>query len=175
MGQTNYRVYVIDQETRERCVWFLGTTLDSWTLIVPRYVWQLPWHPAQIEFDCQRDLEGRYTQYKMRTQSAWATSDVHLSQSKHDPWHFEGFPNLESYQVFLTHPLAGFYHRSDGKLGSYRVWHGRLNPKPATLHYARFELLAKLNLVCYEDQLKPYSVLIEPINEFTIYLPPKVP
>ncbi len=58
MGQTNYRVYVIDQETRERCVSFLGTTLDSWTLIVPRYVWQLPWHPAQIEFDCQRDLEG---------------------------------------------------------------------------------------------------------------------
>ena len=38
MGQTNYRVYVIDQETRERCVWFLGTTLDSWTLVVPRYV-----------------------------------------------------------------------------------------------------------------------------------------
>jgi hypothetical protein len=53
------------------------------------------------------------------------------------------------------------------------VWHGRLNPKPATLHYARFELLAKLNLVCDEDQLKPYSVLIEPINEFTIYLPPR--
>ena len=173
MGQTNYRVYVIDQETQERCVWFLGTTLDSWTLIVPRYVWQLPWHPAQIEFDCQQDAEGRYTQYKMRTQSAWATSDVHLSQSEHDPWLFEGFPNLESYQVFLTHPLAGFYHRRDGKLGSYRVWHGRLNPKPATLHYARFELLAKLNLVCYEDQLKPYSVLIEPINEFTIYLPPR--
>ena len=120
---------------------------------------QLPWHPAQIEFDCQQDAEGRYTQYKMRTQSAWATSDVHLSQSEHDPWLFEGFPNLESYQVFLTHPLAGFYHRRDGKLGSYRVWHGRLNPKPATLHSARFELLARLNLVCYEDQLKPYSVL----------------
>ena len=92
MGQTNYRVYVIDQETQERCVWFLGTTLDSWTLIVPRYVWQLPWHPAQIEFDCQQDAEGRYTQYKMRTQSAWATSDVHLSQSEHDQWHFEAFP-----------------------------------------------------------------------------------
>lgn len=83
---------MIDEETQERCVWFLGTTLDSWTLIVPRYVWQLPWHSAQIEFDCQQDAEGRYTQYKMRTQSAWATSDVHLSQSEHDPWHFEGFP-----------------------------------------------------------------------------------
>ncbi|WP_425918674.1 DUF2071 domain-containing protein [Acinetobacter sp. TSRC1-2] len=36
MGQTNYRVYVIDQETQQRCVWFLGTTLDSWTVFLPR-------------------------------------------------------------------------------------------------------------------------------------------
>lgn len=174
MGQTNYRVYVIDQETQKRCVWFLGTTLDSWTLIFPRYVWQLPWHPAQIEFDCLQDPTGLYIQYKMRTQSAWASSEVNLIQAQDDHWFFEGFPDLESYQVFLTHPLAGFYHRRDGKLGTYRVWHERLNPRPATLHYARFELLARLNLISYEDQLKPYSVLIEPINEFTIYLPPSV-
>lgn len=174
MGQTNYRVYVIDQKTKERCVWFIGTTLDSWTLIVPRYLWQLPWHPAQIEFDCQQDASGLYSQYKMHTQSAWATSELHLSQSEDDEWHFSGFPNLESHQVFLTHPLAGFYHRRDGKLGTYRVWHDRIHPKPAKLLYARFELLAHLNLVSFEDQLKPYSVLIEPVNEFTIYLPPQI-
>lgn len=172
MGQTDYRVYVIDLETQERCVWFLGTTLDSWTLIVPRYVWQLPWHPAQIKFDCQQEASGLYSRYKVQTQSAWAASNVHLSQSENDTWHFEGFPNLESGQVFLTHPSAGFYHRRDGKLGSYRVWHKRLQPKPAQLHTARFDLLDRLNLVSYEEQLKPYSVLIEPINEFTIYLPP---
>lgn len=44
----------------------------------------------------------------MRTQSAWATADVHLSQSEHERWHFEGFPNLESYQVLLTHPWQDF-------------------------------------------------------------------
>ena len=31
MGKINYRIYIIDTETGERCVWFLGTTLDSWT------------------------------------------------------------------------------------------------------------------------------------------------
>ena len=38
MGQTNYRIYIIDKQTNERCVWFLGTTLDSWTLAIPKYV-----------------------------------------------------------------------------------------------------------------------------------------
>ena len=173
MGQTNYRVYVIDQETQERCVWFIGTTLDSWTLIVPRYFWQLPWHAAVFEFDCQQDEYGLYKQYKMRTESEWANAELHLNQSTEDTWKYEGFPDLESYQVFLTHPLAGFYHRQDGKLGSYRVWHDRLKPQPAKLQHARFELLERLNLVSFEDQLNPYSVLIEPMNEFTIYLPPQ--
>ncbi len=60
----------------------------------------------RLSLIARRDAEGRYTQYKMRTQSAWATSDVHLSQSEHDQWHFEGFPNLESYQVFLSSSIG---------------------------------------------------------------------
>jgi hypothetical protein len=43
MGQTNYRIYIVDTLTCERCVWFLGTTLDSWTVLVPRVLWNLPW------------------------------------------------------------------------------------------------------------------------------------
>lgn len=174
MGQTNYRVYVIDQETGERCVWFLGTTLDSWTLLVPRYLWQLPWHSANIHFECQQDAQGLYTDYRMNTASAWAAAELHLRQDASDEWQFAGFPDQETYQVFLTHPLAGFYHRRDGHLGTYRVWHAQLQPRPARLIHARFELLDRLNLVSFADQLQPYSVLIEPINTFTIYLPPSV-
>jgi hypothetical protein len=174
MGQTNYRVYVIDQETSERCVWFLGTTLDSWTHIVPRYVWQLPWHQATIQFECVQDENGIYSRYKMKTESSWAASEVHLSQAEHQTWQYDGFPDEESYRVFLTHPLAGFYHRRDGKLGTYRVWHDKLEPQPAKLLHARFDLLDRLNLVSFDQQQQPYSVLIEPINEFTIYLPPTV-
>lgn len=32
-GQTNYRLYVRDRQTGEHCVWFLGTTLGSWTVL----------------------------------------------------------------------------------------------------------------------------------------------
>lgn len=174
MGQTNYRVYVIDQNTGERCVWFLGTTLDSWTVVVPRRLWQLPWHRAAIQFDCIQDASGLYHQYKMKTDSSWAASELHLTQSENDTWQYQGFPDLESYRVFLTHPLAGFYYRRDGKLGTYRVWHGKLAPRPAKLLHARFELLDRFNLVSLDEQQCPYSVMIEPINEFTIYLPPIV-
>lgn len=175
MGQTNYRIYIIDTETGERCVWFLGTTLDSWTLAVPRYLWSLPWHAGKVRFDCIFNEEtGLYEQYHMETESDWAQASVDLAQSESDLFAFPGFPDTESALVYLTHPLTGFYYRRDNKLGTYRVWHDALKVKPATLLSAHFKLLADLGIVKEAEQQSPYSVLIEPINEFTIYLPPTV-
>lgn len=175
MGQTNYRIYIIDRATGERCVWFLGTTLDSWTLMVPRYCWQLPWHPGSVRFDCELDdRTGRYRSYRMTTQAQWAPAQVELSQPEGLALQLPGFPDEQTARVYLTHPLAGFYHRRDGKLGTYRVWHGRLQVQAAQLQSARFGLLERLGLVTLEEQQKPHSVLVEPVNEFTIYLPPQV-
>lgn len=175
MGQTNYRVYIIDTETGERCVWFLGTTLDSWALAVPRYVWNLPWYAGKISFDCSlNETTGLYDKYQMTTQSDWAEASVELVQSESDSFDFSGFPDTESALVYLTQPLAGFYYRRDKKLGTYRVWHKELEVKPATLRSAQFKLLSDLGIVKQSEQCSPYSVLIEPINEFTIFLPPTV-
>lgn len=175
MGQTNYRIYIVDTETQERCVWFLGTTLDSWTLAVPRYLWNLPWHSGRVNFDCEQDAEtGLYKKYQIHTRSDWAPAEVALTQSADDALHFPGFPDTESALVYLTHPLAGFYYRRDKKLGTYRVWHKELEVKPAQLLSAKFGLLSDLGIVTESEQCQPYSVLIEPINEFTIYLPPTV-
>lgn len=175
MGQTNYRIYIIDTETGERCVWFLGTTLDSWTLAVPRYVWDLPWHAGKVKFDCTvNEASGLYDKYHMQTTSNWAEATVSLIQSESDQLDFPGFSDVESALVYLTHPLAGFYYRRDGKLGTYRVWHKELAVKPAQLGSANFKLLSTLGIVMESEQSSPYSVLIEPINEFTIYLPPTV-
>ena len=173
MGQTNYRIYIIDTKTGERCVWFLGTTLDSWTLAVPRYLWNLPWHAGKVSFDCTfNEANGLYEKYHMTTLSDWAEASVDLVQSEHGKLDFPGFPDVESALVYLTHPLAGFYYRRDGKLGTYRVWHKELEVKPAQLISANFKLLSDLGIVKTAEQNSPYSVLIEPINEFTIYLPP---
>jgi hypothetical protein len=52
--------------------------------------------------------------------------------------------------------------------------YGELAVKPAQLASANFKLLSTLGIVMESEQSSPYNVLIEPINEFTIYLPPTV-
>lgn len=175
MGQTNYRIYIIDTETSEHGVWFLGTTLDSWTLVVPRHVWNLPWYSGKVTSDCTFDAtKGIYTKYNMKTLAAWAPATVSLIQDASDEMTLEGFPDQETSLVYLTHSLAGFYHRRDNKLGAYHVWHKKLDVKPAKLTYANFGLLSRLGLVTEREQQYAHSVLIERINEFTIYLPPEI-
>ncbi|TKR31059.1 DUF2071 domain-containing protein [Luteimonas gilva] len=175
MGQTNYRIYILDRDTGERAVWFLGTTLDSWTRVVPHTLWNLPWYGGRVEFDCDADAStGAYRRYFMRTRARWAPAQVELTQGGTPPLSLPGFPDEETGLVYLTHPLAGFYHRRDGQLGTYRVWHDRLEMAPATLLNADFGLLSRQGWVDREAQQKPHSVLVQPINEFTIYLPPKI-
>lgn len=171
-GQTNYRAYITDQRTGEKAVWFLGTVLDSWTVSIPRYLWRLPWHRGSVQFFVE--LTGNhYSSYSMKTSSSWAPAEVELEP---EPMNLTppGFPDEETALVFLTHPLAGFYHRTDGVLGSYRVWHDRLDVSWGKVRSARFELLDRLGLVQFSAQNQPHSVLIQPAPEFTIYLPPRV-
>lgn len=174
MGQTNYRIYIVDTLTNEKCVWFLGTTLDSWTRIVPHLLWNLPWYPGKVSFDCKQESDGTYTNYVMETRAQWAPARVELIGDPTASLNLKGFPDSETAQVFLTHPLRGYYHRRDGKLGTYHVWHKQLEVTPGKLISADFSLLDRLGLVTKLEQQRPHSVLLEPLNEFTIYLPPKI-
>lgn len=174
MGQTNYRIYIVDTHTNEKCVWFLGTTLDSWTRVVPYHLWNLPWYDGKVRFDCSQNDAGFYTKYTMETAAEWAPCHVDLIGSSTESLQLPGFPDTETGLVFLTHPLRGYYHRRDGKLGTYRVWHKQLNVVSGTLLKASFALLDRLGLVTVTEQQRPHSILLEPINEFTIYLPPRV-
>lgn len=175
LGQVNYRIYIRDQVTGEPGVWFLGSIVDSWARIVPRMLWKLPWFGGEVDIDSRYDQAGKkYKSYRMKTTSEWAPADVTLTQNEEDVLHFPGFPDTETALVLLTHPLIGFYRRLDGKLCKVRVWHQRLNVRPGRLCSARFDLLTRLSLVSAEKQQKPYSVLIDRCNEFTIYLPPEV-
>ena len=170
MGQTNYRIYIIDTETNERCVWFLGTTLDSWALAVPQLAWNLPWYSGNVTFNCDFDSsKSIYHRYHMITEADWAPAEVELKQVAGEQITLPGFPDTETGLVYLTHPLAGFYHRRDKQLGTYRVWHKKLGVTSAQLQYADFGLLSRLGYVTREEQQTQHSVLVEPINEFTIF------
>ena len=172
-GQTNYRMYAKDTETGEHIAWFFGTSLNSWTVSVPRFLWKLPWHRARIEFDCVFDNSlQRYTTYRMQTTNSWADVEVDLTDTGEPPTELTGFDDLESGLVLLTHPRKGYFYRRDGHLGSYSIWHDRLQTTVGSVQSARFDLLTELGLVEPGEALHVHSVLMQYQTEFTIYLPP---
>jgi hypothetical protein len=173
-GQTNYRTYVIDRATGQRLVWFFGTTLSSWTVAIPRFAWKLPWHPGQVEFDCDYDSSGqRYASYEMRTRSTWAPVKLTLEDSGEPVTELAGCPDFEAGLVILTHPLFGIFYRRDGGLGQYSIWHDRLRLSTGKCLSAEIGLFDRLGIVPFAEQLQPYSVLLQHETEFTIYLPPR--
>jgi len=172
-AQTNYRAYVTDTESGENVVWFFGTSLDSWTVNLPRLAWKLPWHRAKIRFDVQYDIqECRYKRYRLLTESQWAKIDLELSDTGNPPNQLIGFTDLELGLVLLTHPLKGYFYCRDGRLGSYSIWHDQLQPTEGHVGSASFSLLNRLGLVVNDDLSEVHSVLIQPETDFTIYLPP---
>ena len=173
-GQTNYRLYVVDTETGEQVAWFFGTSLDSVTVAVPRRVWQLPWHRARIQFDCEWDPHAqRYARYQMHTTRSWADASLTIEDTGEPPQSLVGFDDLETGLVVLTHPLVGYYYRRDGRLGSYSIWHDQLCTSCGELSQGTFQLLADLDLVPIGDTTSVHSVLLQHETEFTIYLPPQ--
>jgi hypothetical protein len=174
MAQVNYRTYVTNRTNGERCVWFLGTVLDSWTVIVTRCLWMLPWHKGKIELTCDIDLgSGRYRKYKMQTLAEQSAADLELRQDGTERLDLPGFPDLETGLIYLSHPLHGFNRRLDGRLSHYRIWHPRINLRAARLERATYEFLNNTALVSWREQQQPHSVMIAPASDFTIYLPPR--
>lgn len=173
-GQTNYRTYVVDRSTGRRAVWFFGTTLDSLSVAIPRFAWKLPWHRGRIRFDCAYDTAAaKYSRYKMTTRGGWAPVDLELEDTGQPVSVVPGFADVEAGLVTLTHPLIGVFTRRDGHLGTYSIWHDRLQCTSGRIVAARIELFDRLGLVPYAEQAQPHSVLIQRRTEFTIYLPPK--
>jgi hypothetical protein len=174
-GQTNYRSYVTDTETGEHVAWFFGTSLASWSVAVPRFLWKLPWHGARIDFDCDYDeVSARYKSYRVSTKSQWAPAELALIDSGEPPSSLIGFSSVEAGLVLLTQPSRGFYYLRNGALGSYSIWHDRMTPTMGeAASTTNHPVLERLGLIQIGDAAAIHSVLIQRSIDFTIYLPPK--
>jgi Uncharacterized conserved protein (COG2071) len=166
-GQTNYRAYVTYQG--QRCVWFFGTSLATRWVWIPRYWWKLPWHHARIQIDTSWQGECCIG-YKLNTIADLGTASADLVGTDAPTGRLDGFASAEETALVLTHPLAGYFTRRDGRLGTYAVWHERLNLQRGVARNARFDVFEKLELV--KPDSPPHSVLIQRQTEFVIRLPP---
>jgi hypothetical protein len=173
-AQTNYRIYVIDRETGEPCVWFFGTTLGGWVVNLAKWLWRIPWHYARYEIDCRYDEKKQaYDRYRFTHASNWASATIQLEDTGEAPSLLPGFADLAEQTLVLTHPVKGYFNRTDGRLGTYSVWHEEIPltaGRPVNLYFSLYE---RLGLLTKEEMARPHSVLICPRTTFEVHLPPK--
>lgn len=174
-GQTNYRVYVIDKKTSEHVVWFFGTTLGSTVVYLPKGIWRIPWHYATYRIDCDYDVQSnRYRTFEYLIESKWAAARIKLEDTGEPVSSVEGFSSFEEMQLILTHPVGGYFYRSDKRVGSYSVWHQEIpitTARPKDLYFSLYE---RLGLLSKEEMQQPHSVFVCPLTEFKVLLPPRV-
>jgi hypothetical protein len=173
-GQTNYRVYVIDRRSGEHVVWFFGTTLGSPLVHVPNRLWRLPWHHGRYQIACDYDQGlGRYRRFQYTVSSPWGSGRIALEDTGEPIAPAEGFSSFDEMLLILTHPVEGYFYRSDGRVGSYSVWHEELRctvGRPRELYFSLYE---RLGLLSKDEMRQPHSVFICPETVFTVRLPPR--
>ncbi|MGV6861378.1 MAG: hypothetical protein ACWA41_06375 [Putridiphycobacter sp.] len=84
-----------------------------------------------------------------------------------------GFNSIAEQIHILTHPVIGYYHIKNKKIGTYQIWHPLMKLHMGKSNTLYFELFEKLGFLSKEDMLNPHSVLMTPDIEFDILLPPK--
>jgi Uncharacterized conserved protein (COG2071) len=172
-GQTNYRVYVIDRESGEHCVWFFGTTISSSIVYFARWLWRIPWYRARYKVDCRYD-GGAYQVYHMSHRSEWASAEIDLQDSGQPAALAAGFSSLDEQVLILTHPVEGFFYRLDGRVGTYSVWHEPISLTVGRARRLYFSLYDRLGLLSRDEMEQPHSVFICPRIRFDVHLPPRV-
>ncbi len=171
--QTNHRVYVVDRETNDHVVWFLGTTLGSRTVHLARALWKIPWYFARYEVACAYDSDARrYETFRYRISSTWCEADIDLDDTGEPMDVPPGFHTIEEARLVLTHPVAGFFWRLDGHVGTYTVAHPVIDLTRANPRKVYFGLYERLGLLSRDEMSRPHSVFGTPSTVFDVHMPP---
>ena len=140
---------------------FLGSTLDTRLVCVPRWRWGMPWRRARYRF-CARSV------------SASGVWPLRLSYQLGGPVvALAGFADLDTGLSVLTQPWVGLYARPDGRLGRYTIWHAPYEACQAVVQEAWFPLLDRLQIVPLDRQLEVHSALHVSRSLYHIHLPPR--
>ena len=84
-----------------------------------------------------------------------------------------GFATMVEQTLILTHPVDGFFHRLDGALGGYSIWHPLMKLTQARPRDLWFSLYDRLGLLSADEMQRPHSVFICREVPFEVYLPPR--
>lgn len=159
LGQTNYRVYVRHQG--RRAVFFIGTTIDTAFVFIPRALWKMPWRRARY----------RFSPGSVEATGPWPMA---LSYTLEGPLQtLPGYRDLSEGMTVLTQPHVGYYEGTNGRMGEYTIWHDPYEAQVARVDQARFELLDALDIVPLASQGAVHSALYTARSLYHVHLPPR--
>ena len=170
--QTNFRTYIIDERDNNYSAWFFGTTLGSFTSIIPKTIWKMPWEYANYKFSFKKNNDY-YSEYKMEFKSKLGDGIIDIESTGNKVKLLDGFKNIDEQIHILTHPIIGYYDISKEELGTYEIWHPVIDLKEGRANKLYFGLFEKLGFLSKLEMNNPHSVLLTPKIEFDILLPPK--
>lgn len=170
--QTNFRAYITDSNG-EDCVWFFGTTLGSWTHLIPQRLWKMPWAHGNYTFDHKTD-HGKYSKYNLEWKCSNGNGLIDIRSTKESMKLHEGFDSVDQQLLVLTHPVVGYYYRNDCKVGTYEIWHPEMVLHEGEGLDIRLDRFINLGLLSSDELGTPHSVLITPSIEFDILMPPRI-
>jgi len=185
-GQVNYRAYVrrpgapsrpdetgepggTDQPD-ETGVWFLGTSLDSPLVAVPRLLWQMPWHRDRLRIAATWSGD-ECRSWRLDATGAWGGAAVELRGTGRPFEPPAGFVTPDEVSGVLLDPFVGWYARRDGSgVGRYSVWHQPLVLEQAEVVEARCQVFLDLDLLDPGDA--PISAGLQRQVWFDVHTPP---
>lgn len=170
--QTNFRTYIIDERDNNYSAWFFGTTLGSWASIVPKKIWNMPWKYAKYKSSFKKNGD-HYSEYNMEFKSKMGDGHIEIESTGQNMQLLKGFKTIEEQIHILTHPVIGYYSLPNKALGTYEIWHPKIDLKEGKVKQLYFELFEKLGFLSKLEMNNPHSVLITPKIEFDILLPPR--
>jgi len=167
-GQINYRAYV--RRGDEVGVWFFGTTLDSRLVVVPRRLWQMPWHRGSMQLDSEWDGE-HCRSWHVQVTGAWGAADVTLRGAGVTAPRPPAFVDDDDVGAVLRNPFIGWYRRVDASgVGRYTVWHEPLRLEEAEVTEAHCDAYTRLGLI--EDGQLPVHAGVQRRTVFDVHTPP---
>ena len=164
---TTYRLHVLSEGRPAQLV--LGVSLGSLASVGARHLWQLPWHLGAMELQAAYDtLNGRYSDYRLQTQSQWDNARWEMSDSGRaiEP---QSLKQLGIPASVLSERVRIIYSRPNCPNSETELVQADWMMTKADLKIARSEFLERSGLLSREELSHPVLAGLQSQGTVTLY------
>jgi hypothetical protein len=166
--QSTYRTYV--RHGDDVGAFFLASYVGNASGTLGQRLGLADTREAVFDVTVTRAPDGGYASYRAEMAADDGVAVLH-AEAVEQPTAIAPFASAEEHVRFITHRLHGYAYSLAGVPVDAQVEHAEMAAFSGRLIEGRFPPLVRLELLPYEEQADPYSVLITPGATFQL-LPP---